>query len=103
MSFHWIIQFGYFVDSIYAIELEIKDTVDTAGTASYFDLHIEIDSEDRLRTKLYKRWFQFLIVNFSFICNNILQAPTFGAYKQFSWYDVDLRNVVFRPHNIDLW
>jgi len=40
---------GDFVDRIYPIELEIKDTTDTA-TASYIDLHREIDSEDRLRT-----------------------------------------------------
>jgi hypothetical protein len=81
MSFHWIIQFGEFVDSIFPIELELKDSTDTAKTGSYFNLHIEIDSEDRLRTKLYKRWFQFLIVNFPFICNNIPPAPTYGAYK----------------------
>jgi hypothetical protein len=34
------------------IELEMKDTTYTARPASYHDLHIEIDSGDRLRTKL---------------------------------------------------
>ena len=36
--------------------------------ASYIDLHIEIDSEVRLRTKLYdkRHYFNFLIVNFPF-------------------------------------
>ena len=33
-------------------ELEIKDTTDTDRSASYLDLHLEIDSEGRLRTKL---------------------------------------------------
>ena len=40
--------FGDFVDFIYHIELEIKDTTDTDRSASYLDLHIEIDSEGRV-------------------------------------------------------
>jgi hypothetical protein len=44
--------FGDFVDRIYHIKLEIKDTTDTARSASYLDLHLEIDNEGRLRTKL---------------------------------------------------
>jgi hypothetical protein len=48
-------RFGDFVDGIYPIELEIKDTTDTDRSASYLDLHLEIDNEGRLRTKLYKR------------------------------------------------
>ena len=43
-------RFGDFVDRIYPIELEIKDTKDTDRSASYLDLHLEIDSEGRLRT-----------------------------------------------------
>jgi hypothetical protein len=31
---------------------EIKDTTDTDTTASYLDLHLEIDSQGRLRTTL---------------------------------------------------
>ena len=41
-------RFGDFVDCIYPIELEIKDTTDTDRSASYLDIHIEIDSEWRL-------------------------------------------------------
>ena len=50
-------RFGDFVDRIpvYPIELEIKDTTDTDRSASYLDLHLEIDTEDRLRTKLYDK------------------------------------------------
>jgi hypothetical protein len=60
---------GDFVDRIYPIELEIKDTTDTARSASYLDLHLEIGSEDRLRTKFYDKRddFNFPIVNFPFI------------------------------------
>ena len=46
-------RFGDFVDRIYPIELEIKDTTDTDRSASYLDIHLEIDSETQLRTKLY--------------------------------------------------
>ena len=34
-------RFGDFVDRIYPIELEIKDTTDTDRSASYIDLHLE--------------------------------------------------------------
>ena len=34
-------RFGDFVDRIYPIELEIKDTTDTDRSASYLDLYLE--------------------------------------------------------------
>jgi hypothetical protein len=46
-------RFGNFVDRIYPIELEIKDTTDTDRSAPYLDLYFVIDSEGRLRTKPY--------------------------------------------------
>ena len=72
---------GDFVDRIYPIELEIKDTTDTDRSTSYLDLHIEIDSEWWLRTKLYdkRNYFNFPIVNFPFICSNIAAAPAYGV------------------------
>jgi hypothetical protein len=62
-------RFGDFVDRIYPIELGIKDTTDTDRSASYLDLHIEINSEGRLRMKLYdkKDYFNFPVVNLPFI------------------------------------
>jgi hypothetical protein len=33
-------RFGDFVDRIYPIELEIKNTIDTDRSASYLDLHL---------------------------------------------------------------
>ena len=44
-------RFGDFVDCIYLIELELMDTTDTNRSASYLELHLEIDSEGRLPTK----------------------------------------------------
>ena len=43
---------GDFVDRIYIVELEIKDTTDTDRYASYLDLHLEMNSEG---TKLYDK------------------------------------------------
>ena len=37
------------------LELEIKDTTDIATSVSCIDLHLEIDSEDRLRKDLYDK------------------------------------------------
>ena len=45
-------RFVDFVDRIYPIQLEIKDTTVSARSSSYLDLHLEIDNEGRLRTKL---------------------------------------------------
>ena len=68
---------GVFVDHIYHSEHEIKHTIYTGTFISYLDLHIEIDIEDRLRTKLYEKRddLSFLILNFPFICSNIPAAP----------------------------
>jgi hypothetical protein len=54
--------FGNFVDLIYPIELEIKDTTYTARSASYIDQLLKIDSEGRLRTKLYDKRDDFVLL-----------------------------------------
>ena len=76
---------GDFVDRIYLIELEINNTTDTDSTALYLDLHLEIDSEGHLRTKLYDKRGDFPIVIFPFICSNIPAAPAYGVYISLSW------------------
>ena len=75
-------RFGDFVDCIHPIEFEVKDTTNTDRSASYLDLHLDIDSEGRLRKKLYDKRddFNFPIVNFPFICSNIPVAPAYGVY-----------------------
>ena len=75
-------RFGNFVDHIYPIEFEIKDTTDTDRSGSYLDLHLEIDSEGQLRTKPYDKRddFNFPIVNFQFICSDIPAEPAYGVY-----------------------
>ena len=68
------------MERIYPIELEIKDTTDTVKSASYLDLHLEIDNEGRLKTKLYDKRddFSFPIVNFPFLSSNIPAAPAYS-------------------------
>ena len=67
---------------IYPIEVDIKDITDAARSASYLDLHLEIDNEGRLRTKLYDERddSNFPIVNFPFICSNIPVTPAYRVY-----------------------
>jgi len=73
---------GNFVYRIYPIELGITDTTDIDRSASYLDLHLEIDTEGWLKTKLYDKRddLNFPIVNFPFICSNIPAAPGYGVY-----------------------
>ena len=70
------------VDHIFSVELEIKDTTDATRPASYLVLHLEIDSEVRLKQIVYDKrdGFNFPIVNFSSLCNSILSAPVNGVY-----------------------
>ena len=44
-------KFSDYVELIYPIELEIKDTTDTVKSVSFLDLHLEIDNEGRLKNK----------------------------------------------------
>ena len=71
--------FGDFIDPHWAWNNEYHRY---RQSASYLDLHLEIDSEGRLRTKLYgtRDDFIFPIVNFPFICSNIPAAPAYGVY-----------------------
>jgi len=56
-----ISRFGDFVDRIYPIEFEIKDTTYTDRSASYLDQPLEIDSEGRnFTTIIIKPWFTWV-------------------------------------------
>ena len=70
---------GDFVARNNSIKLEIKDTTYIDRSASYLDLHFEIDSEGRLRTNLYEKLddLHFPIANFPFKCSNISEAPAY--------------------------
>ena len=86
MTIHYKLILGLVISLIASIELEIKVTTDTDRSASYLDLHLEIDSDGRLRillrTTLYDKRddFNFPLVNFPYICSNIPAAPAYGVY-----------------------
>jgi hypothetical protein len=77
-----VLSLNNFVDGIYPIEPEINDTTDTDMSTSYLDLHLEINNEGRLRTKLYDKRddFNSPIVKFPFIHSTFPAAPAYGVY-----------------------
>jgi hypothetical protein len=50
--------------------------------SSHLDILLNVDSNDRLTTSLYDKRddFDFTIVNFPFLCSNILLSPAYGVY-----------------------
>ena len=66
-------RFGNYLHLIYPNELDVKVTNDIQKSASYLDLHLEIDKRDD---------FTFSIVNFhlSFFSSNIPASPAYGVY-----------------------
>ena len=77
-------KFGDYIDFIYPVELEIKDTTDADHHASYLDLLMKYDNNyfHRLQVKLYDKRddFNSNIVNFPFLSSNIPQSPAYGVF-----------------------
>ena len=75
-------KFGDYIDYIYPVELEIKDTTDADHQASYLDLDLSYNRDKRLQVKLYDKRddFNFNNVNFPFLSSNIPQSPAYGVY-----------------------
>ena len=94
--------FGHFVNRIYPIGFEIKDPTYTDRSASYLDIHIEFDSEERLKTKPYDKrdHFNFPIVNFPFICSNFPAEPIYGVYIYISVDAIFLGKFPGRYHEL---
>jgi hypothetical protein len=55
------------------LEEEHKETTDTASSASFLDLYLELDDSGQLSTKIYDKRddFNFKIINFPNMCSNI--------------------------------
>jgi hypothetical protein len=51
---------------IYPPELKVKETTDTASSASFLDLYLEFDDSGQISTKIYDKRddFNFKIINF---------------------------------------
>ena len=75
-------RFAEFLPLIYPPKLEVKETTDTASSASFLDLYLEFDDSGQLSTKIYDKRddFNFKIINFPNMCSNIPASPAYGAY-----------------------
>ena len=75
-------RFAEFLPLIYPPELEVKETTDTASSASFLDLDLEFDDSGKIRTKICDKRddFNFKIINFPNMCSNIPASPAYGAY-----------------------
>ena len=62
--------------------MEIKDNTDADHQASYLDLDLSYDRDERVQVKLYDKRddFSFNIVNFPFLSSNIPQTSAYGVY-----------------------
>jgi hypothetical protein len=67
-------RFAEFLPLIYPPELEVKENTDTASSASFLDIYLEIDDSGHLSTNIYDKPddFNFKIVIFQ-ICAAIYQ------------------------------
>ena len=70
-------RFAEFIPLIYPPEMEIKETIDTASSASFLDLYLEFDDCGQLSTKIYDKRddFNLKIINFPNMCSNIPAPP----------------------------
>jgi hypothetical protein len=57
---------------IYPPELEVKETTDTASSASFVDVYLEFDDSGQLSTKIYDERddFNFKIIHFPNMCSS---------------------------------
>ena len=74
--------FSDWIPLIYPPELEIKETTDTASSASFLDLYLEFDIHSHLSTRIYDKRddFNFEIINFPHLSSNIPTSPAYGIY-----------------------
>ena len=62
--------------------MEVKETTETASSASLLDFYLEFDDSGQLSTKIYDKRddFNFKIINFPNMCSNIPASPPYGFY-----------------------
>jgi hypothetical protein len=75
-------RFAEFLPLIYSSELEVKETSDTASSASFLDLYLEFEDSGQISTNIYDKRddFNFKIINFPNMCSNIPASPAYGVY-----------------------
>jgi hypothetical protein len=80
-------KFHNYVHLIYSDEREIKDTTESDIFASYLDI-LFIDSNGRVTLYDKRDDFDFVIVNFPFLCYNIALSAAYGVYIFQCWFDM---------------
>ena len=82
LEVNWLLNDWCLTPTFAIFQLEVNDTTDNQTSASYLDIHLEIDNGGRFKTKLYDKRddFTFPIVNFPVIISNIIAAPAFWGY-----------------------
>ena len=75
-------RFAEFLPLIYPPELEVKETTDTASSASFLDLYLEFDDSDQISTKMYDKRddFNFKVINVPNMCSNMPVSPAYCVY-----------------------
>ena len=75
-------RFAEFLALIYPPELEVKETTDTASSASFLDIYLEFDDSGKISATIFDKRddFNFKIINFPNMCNNIPASPAYGVY-----------------------
>ena len=61
-------RFAEFLPLIYPPELEVKETTDTASSASFLDLYLEFDDSGQISTKIYHKFSKYVQQYTSFSC-----------------------------------
>ena len=72
-------RFAEFLPLIYHPELEIKETTNTASSASFLDLYLEFDDSTKIYGK--RNDSNFKIINFPNVYSNITVSPAYGVYS----------------------
>jgi hypothetical protein len=67
---------------IYPPELEVRETTDTASSASFLDLYLEFDDSGQISTNIYDKRddFNFRMLNVPNMYSNIPASPAYGVY-----------------------
>jgi hypothetical protein len=68
-------RFAEFLPLIYPPELEVKETTDTASSASFLDLYLEFNDSGQISTKIYDKRddINFKSINFPNMCSNVCE------------------------------
>ena len=70
------------IEDIYPVELKLQKTSESSTALSYLDIRMTIVNRKYSTAVYYDKRddINFKIVNFPFVCSNILSRPAYGVY-----------------------